>query len=99
MDRTLTYSVVTLGIGQRTDVLVTGIKNGLGAYAMRSTVAGGFCSFSSGPDALAIAYYKHEEVAKGIPNTTPWPEFTASVTGQCANVSSPLIPPRLLYIH
>ncbi|KAB5531303.1 multicopper oxidase-domain-containing protein [Coniochaeta sp. 2T2.1] len=77
--------VVTLGIGQRTDVLVTGIKNGLGAYAMRSTVAGGGCSLSTGPDALAIAYYKHEEVANGIPKTDPWPEFTASVTGQCAN--------------
>ena len=84
------FTVVTLGIGQRTDVLVTGLpsnKGGTGAYAMRSSIAGGFCSFSSSPDAVAIAYYNHDAVASGAPATTPWPAWVDSVTNQCANVS------------
>ncbi len=80
--------MVTLGIGQRTDVLVTGLPGATGSYAMRSSIAGGFCSFSTQPDVIAIAYYNHAAVALGTPNTTAWPAWSASVTGQCANVSS-----------
>ena len=79
--------MVTLGIGQRTDVLVTGLPGATGSYAMRSSIAGGFCSFSTQPDVIAIVYYNHAAVALGTPNTTAWPAWTASVTGQCANVS------------
>lgn len=80
-----TTQVVTLGIGQRTDVLVTGIPGATGSYAMRSSIAGGFCSFSNGPNAIAIAYYNHAAVALGTPDTTAWPAWTNSVTDQCAN--------------
>lgn len=61
---------------------------------MRASIAGGGCSLANHPDAIAIVYYNHAAVALGTPNTTAWPAFTASVTGQCANVSSShLIPP------
>jgi len=65
--------------------LVTGIPGATGSYAMRSSIAGGGCSLTSQPDAVAIVYYNHAAVALGTPNTTAWPAWTASVTGQCAN--------------
>ena len=83
---------MTLGIGQRTDVLVTGLPGATGAYAMRSSIAGGFCSFSTGPDATAIVYYQHAAIGSGgTPNTTPWPAWQASVVDQCANASCSLL--------
>ncbi|KAG9236721.1 Cupredoxin [Amylocarpus encephaloides] len=70
--------VVTLGIGQRTDVLVTGLKNYSGAYIMRSSIDAP-CSLSLNPDATAIVYYKHDDLLKNrINGSTPWPEFLAS---------------------
>lgn len=77
--------VVTLGIGQRTDVLVTGLAGATGSYSMRSSIASIPCSFSSNPDATAIVYYKHEALALGTPNSTAWPAWTNSVANSCAN--------------
>jgi hypothetical protein len=83
-------SVVTLAIGQRTDVLVTGLSTegkpgAVGAYQIRSSIATYPCSLSSNPDALAIAYYDRDASFKPI-TTKPWPEFTAAL-GVCKNVS------------
>lgn len=76
---------MTLGIGQRTDVLVTGIsKPSTAGYILRSSIAGGGCSLTTQPDATAILYYGNT-VPKTIPKTTPWPAFITSVATQCAN--------------
>ncbi|KAH8800491.1 multicopper oxidase-domain-containing protein [Xylogone sp. PMI_703] len=74
--------VVTLGVGQRTDVLVTGLPNGKGAYLMRSSIAA--CSSSKNPDATAIVYYQHEAISKPV-TTKPWPAWVDSVKNTCVN--------------
>lgn len=78
--------VVTLGIGQRTDVLITGLpSNATCAYLMRSSIAAAPCSGTLNPDATAIVYYKHDALKQGPPNSTVWPEFTDSVQNICRN--------------
>lgn len=79
--------VVTLGIGQRTDILVTGLNNATGGYLMRSSIASAPCSASLNPDATAIVYYDPRVLAGLPPNTTPWPAFLNSVATICGNVS------------
>lgn len=85
--------VVTLGIGQRTDVLVTAPANAKGkSYTMRSTLAGNGCSVTNQPFATAIVYYDTMSQS----NTTAWPSFLNSVATQCANdpidITTPLYP-------
>jgi hypothetical protein len=77
--------VVTLGIGQRTDILVTGLTNFTGNYLIRSSIASAPCSVSNNPDATAILYY-NDKLSNVKPNSTAWPAFNASLT-VCANVS------------
>ncbi|KAE8445118.1 hypothetical protein EG329_013720 [Mollisiaceae sp. DMI_Dod_QoI] len=78
--------VVTLGIGQRADVLITGIPKATGSYLMRSSIAAFPCSFSNQHDATAIVYYLHGALALGTPNSTAWPAWTNSVNAPiCAN--------------
>ncbi|KAH8803433.1 multicopper oxidase-domain-containing protein, partial [Xylogone sp. PMI_703] len=77
--------VVTLGVGQRTDVLIKGLPGATGSYTMRSSIAGGGCSFGANPDATAIVYYKHEALSLGMPNTTAWPAWVDSVANSCEN--------------
>jgi len=84
--------VVTLGIGQRTDVLITGLPGANGSYTMRSSLSAVPCSLSNKPDATAIVYYLHDALALGTPNTTAWPAWTNSVQNQCANASRPQTP-------
>ncbi len=84
--------VVTLGIGQRTDVLVTAPANAKGkSYTMRSSLAGNGCSVTNQPDATAVVYYN----TMRTPNTTAWPAFIDSVAHQCANVSYLSLNPTL----
>ena len=33
-----------------------------------------------------MVYYKTQDAAAAMPNTSPWPEFTTAVANQCANV-------------
>ena len=85
--------VVTLGIGQRVDVIVRGINRATGAHTIRSTMAGNGCSATIGAEGKAIAYYTVGALnlsstgVPTVPNTTPWPEFVTSINNQCANVS------------
>jgi Multicopper oxidase len=66
-------NIVTLGIGQRTDVLVTANGKDTDAVWMRSniSIATG-CSFSSQPLALAVIYYPKADTTKS-PTTTAQP--------------------------
>lgn len=61
--------VVTLGIGQRSDVLVE--ANGeLDAYWMRSNIST-LCSLANNPDAVAAIYYDDADETED-PVSTPW---------------------------
>jgi len=86
-NHSLTNAVVTLGIGQRTDVLVTGLSNGTGEYWMRSNLSD--CSLKTNGAATAVVYYLHEDLTKE-PTTQPWPAWVNSVENICANVSPQL---------
>ncbi|CAG8956065.1 hypothetical protein HYFRA_00011848 [Hymenoscyphus fraxineus] len=53
--------VVTLGIGQRTDVLIVGLPSSdIKTYLMRASIAAAPCSGARNPDATAIVYYEPE---------------------------------------
>lgn len=83
----LTRIVVTLGIGQRADVLVKAVTNDTAsnaAFIMRASIAAAPCSFSTNPDATAIVYYG-ATVPATPPTTSAWPAFLDSVRNQCAN--------------
>ncbi|KAM0521826.1 hypothetical protein ACHAPE_002388 [Trichoderma viride] len=71
--------VVTLGIGQRTNVLVK--ANGtLDAYWMRSNISTA-CSLTNQPNALAAIYYDNADSNK-TPQSTAW---NAPDPGTCSN--------------
>lgn len=72
--------IVTLGVGQRSDVIVEANGNEDGAYWMRSTISN--CSRTLQPNAQAIIYYPHADKDKK-PTTTAWADDTAA----CANVN------------
>ena len=74
--------MVTLGVGQRTDVLVKATGEPTDAVWMRSDVSG-TCSVSNQPHALAAIYYENA-------NTTQEPSTTATVydDSHCGNVST-----------
>ncbi|KAA8572187.1 hypothetical protein EYC84_002096 [Monilinia fructicola] len=77
-----TTQVVTLGVGQRTDVIVQGLPLGTtGSYWMRSTLSG--CSLASNPAAKAVAYYGLLPNLK--PTTTASAIFNNSVANVCQN--------------
>ena len=81
--------IVTLGVGQRSDVIVEASGSAREAYWMRSTISN--CSNTLQPDAQAIIYYpdaKREEK----PTTTAWVDNTA----ECANVSLVVLSPLIL---
>lgn len=77
-----TTNVVTLGIGQRTDVLVKGTMSPTSAVWMRSNISA-LCSLNDGnPHALAAIFY-------GQANTTKAPKSRAHpyTETSCSNVS------------
>ena len=66
-----TTDVVTLGIGQRTDVLVTAnVGNSKSAFWMRSNVSTN-CSTTKQPHALAAIYYDQANITQA-PTSTAW---------------------------
>ena len=75
-------NIVTLGVGQRTDVIVEANGAVNESYWMRSTIS--TCSFSSQPNALAIISYP-----KAPQNTKPTSTAWTDTTKPCANVSFP----------
>lgn len=75
---------VTLGIGQRTDVIVTATGSPNSSYWMRSNIST-TCSSTDGisPNALAVIYYEDADNTT-VPTSSPTP-FDNTL---CANVSS-----------
>lgn len=74
--------VITLGVGQRADILIKALEKPKPAYMMRSSLG---CSLATHPDATAIVSYGKYDVSKGTPNTTAWPAWTYSVANTCKN--------------
>ncbi|KAG5984556.1 hypothetical protein E4U55_004212 [Claviceps digitariae] len=72
-------NVVTLGIGQRTDVLVKADGN-LDSYWMRSNISS-VCSLATNPFALAAIYYDDADPTQE-PQSQPW---NIPDPGTCAN--------------
>ncbi|KAK1758686.1 multicopper like protein [Echria macrotheca] len=84
-------NVVTLGVGQRTDVLVTADgPNSDGAFWMRSNLT--VCTAAKQPFAVAAVYYDDADTNE-LPRSTPW---DAPDPGTCANddlaITKPLFP-------
>ncbi|KAM3071831.1 hypothetical protein ACMFMG_009688 [Clarireedia jacksonii] len=75
-----TTNVVTLGIGQRSDVLVTAHGNPRSAYWMRSNISTP-CSGAKQPYALAAIYYDRADTTL-TPASTAW---NVPDPGTCAN--------------
>ncbi|KAF2208685.1 hypothetical protein CERZMDRAFT_48764, partial [Cercospora zeae-maydis SCOH1-5] len=80
--------VVTLGVGQRSDVVVKAIGKPTDAYWMRSDLGPsalqGGCSLHDGvsPSAVAAVYYEHADTA-AVPNTKS--DVPASALASCVN--------------
>lgn len=84
----LTESVVTLGVGQRVDVIVQAPASpAAGGYLMRSSIAA--CSLFEVQHATAVVYYG-AAVPATVPTTTVWPDFTNALANQCGNVCKPI---------
>ncbi|KAH6665370.1 Cupredoxin [Halenospora varia] len=75
-----TTNVVTLGVGQRTDVLVTASYKSTQAFWMRSNISTA-CTPANQPNALAAIYYNAADTTKA-PTSTAW---NVPDPGTCAN--------------
>ncbi|OCK94729.1 laccase-like multicopper oxidase [Cenococcum geophilum 1.58] len=79
-----TTNVVTVGIGQRTDVIVEGLSNSAGVYWMRSQLGTDRCTLNDGvsPNAVAAVYYEDADTSS-VPETTS--DVTAVELAKCSN--------------
>ncbi|KAK4547911.1 hypothetical protein LTR36_010630 [Oleoguttula mirabilis] len=77
-----TTDVVTLGVGQRTDVLVTALGTRDAAIWMRTSAPGGEpCGGSSNPETLAAIYYQDADVTT-LPTSSSSASYNSS---DCSN--------------
>ncbi|KAI1324925.1 multicopper oxidase [Xylariaceae sp. FL0255] len=74
-----TTEVVTIGVGQRVDVVVQANGNPKGAYWLRSNMTS--CSLTKQPDALAAIYYDEADT-NSVPNSNAW---NVPDPGTCTN--------------
>ncbi|KAF2875606.1 Cupredoxin [Massariosphaeria phaeospora] len=79
-----TTNVVTLGIGQRTDVVVEAVGQRGDAYWMRSQLGTEHCTLNDGvsPAAVAAVYYEDTD-SESVPDTTS--DVTAEQLAACKN--------------
>lgn len=76
--------VVSLGVGQRSDVLVTGLTNSSDAFWMRSDFNMPPCGVANQPYALAGVYYPRANVS-ALPSSSASPNLIVN-DPNCANV-------------
>ncbi|CAF9904739.1 hypothetical protein IMSHALPRED_000159 [Imshaugia aleurites] len=81
--------IVTLGVGQRSDVIVEASGDAHQAYWMRSTISN--CSNTLQPDAQAIIYYPHANMNEK-PTTTAWADDTAECANDLLTQTTPFYP-------
>lgn len=87
--RPYTTNVVTLGIGQRSDVIVEGIGEPDSTYWMRSNISDTCSPDAASPHALAAIYYETANT-----NATPTTIATSYNDSKCGNVC-----PSLLFLN
>ena len=71
-------SIVTLGIGQRADVIVHANYSSASSFWMRSSITS--CSLTTQPNALAMIYYENADTSLA-PQSAAW----VDTTNPCAN--------------
>ena len=74
-------NVVTLGVGQRSDVLIEGIGSTEGAYWLR-VVAPASCAANDGQNIGKAAIYYEDADDSQLPFSEPWPNYD---NGDCFN--------------
>lgn len=84
-------SWVTLGVGQRTDIIVEGTGKSNGVYWMRTEISQ-FCSFPNQPYALAAIYYERAST-----NAVPQSKATPVQDNDCSNDALDLTEPFYQY--
>ncbi|KAF6223198.1 hypothetical protein HO133_000040 [Letharia lupina] len=85
-----TTNVVTLGIGQRSDVIVNGIGEPNSAYWMRSDLSP-TCDLTNQPHALAAIYYETADTTS-LPTTTATPYDDSKCGNDDLNKTIPYFP-------
>lgn len=81
--------IVTLGIGQRADVLVEATGSASDAVWMRSVISN--CSLSKQPYAYAMIYYDGADT-NSKPNSTAWTDTTDICANDDLSLTTPLFP-------
>lgn len=84
---------VTLGVGQRTDILVTGLEDPEGAYWMRANISA-ICSPANQPLAVAAIYYPEADTSEPPATTSSIQPFTET----CTNVRLYLLSSLLIHV-
>ena len=82
-----TTNVVTLGIGQRTEVIVEGVGDPKSAYWMRSNLT---CAKSLQPNALAVIFYENADTKK-VPTSQPQ-QYTVGCANDALDKTIPQFP-------
>lgn len=82
--------VVTLGIGQRADVIVHANGSSHDVVWMRSTISS-TCSVTTQPDGLAIIYYQQADT-NSTPNSTAWSIDDSKCANDPLNKTVPFAP-------
>ncbi|KAL2401490.1 oxidoreductase ptaK [Exophiala dermatitidis] len=85
-----TTQIVTLGAGQRADVVVEATGASTDAVWMRSVISN--CSLTNQPYGYAMVYHEKADVYSK-PNTTAWPDTTPTGVDHCANDALSLTTP------
>ncbi|KAK4945743.1 hypothetical protein LTR10_015091 [Elasticomyces elasticus] len=82
-----TTKVVTLGIGQRADVIVHANGSNADTFWMRTTISS-TCSVTNQPNGLAIIYYQNANT-NATPNSTAWPINDSKCANDPLNMTVP----------
>ena len=83
--------VITLAVGQRTDILVTAKGQPTDAVFMRSEIPGFPCSAPSQPSALAAIYYEKADTTK-TPTSTAGPHDLTTCANDPLSKTIPFLP-------
>nr|AGO59052.1 PtaK [Pestalotiopsis fici] len=90
----LPYEVefLTLGVGQRADVIVEALANGTGTYTMRATIPPAPCANSVDHDATALVHYGNTTSTFSNSSSEAWPSFIEAL-GVCDGLPTEEITP------
>ncbi|EXJ83398.1 hypothetical protein A1O1_07020 [Capronia coronata CBS 617.96] len=84
-----TTEIVTLGVGQRADIVVEATGTPTDAIWMRSVISN--CSATHQPYGYAMIYYQNADI-NIKPNTTAWPDNTDGCANDDLSLTTPYFP-------